>query len=69
MRRFSSVDQLSKETFEGCVLSIGMFDGVHLGHKQVIDTCCSIAQKDNLKSVLITFSNHPSEYLSSDINF
>jgi len=68
MRRYSSVDQLSKETFEGCVLSIGMFDGVHLGHKQVIDTCCSIAQKDNLKSVLITFSNHPSEYLSSDIN-
>lgn len=68
MRRYSSVDQLSKESFEGCVLSIGMFDGVHLGHKQVIDTCCRIAQKNNLKSILITFSNHPSEYLSSDNN-
>jgi len=68
MRRYSSVDQLSKETFDGCVLSIGMFDGVHLGHKQVIETCCRIAQKNNLKSVLITFSNHPSEYLSSDNN-
>lgn len=68
MRKFSSLEQLSKETFEGCVLSIGMFDGVHLGHKQVIDTCCRIAQENNLKSVLITFSNHPSEYLSSGSN-
>jgi riboflavin kinase/FMN adenylyltransferase len=66
MRKFYSLDQLSKETFDGCVLSIGMFDGVHLGHKQVIDTCCNIAQKDNLKSVLITFSNHPSEYLATN---
>lgn len=68
MRKYSSLKQLDNETFEGCVLSIGMFDGVHLGHNQVIETCCLIAKKNNLKSVLITFSNHPSEYLSSDDN-
>lgn len=41
------------------VITIGNFDGLHLGHQQLIDTVRSIAAQNNLKSVILTFSPHP----------
>lgn len=49
------------------VVTIGMFDGVHLGHQKVIETCCQIANSQNQQSVLVTFSNHPSDYFYPNI--
>lgn len=44
------------------VVSIGMFDGVHIGHKKVIETTVNLAKSCHLESAIITFSNHPSEF-------
>lgn len=42
-----------------CVASIGTFDGVHLGHKAVIQRVLDEAAARGLDSRLITFINHP----------
>lgn len=41
------------------ILTVGSFDGVHLGHQKVIDRLNEIASKKNGKSVIFTFSPHP----------
>lgn len=40
-------------------LSIGMFDGVHLGHQQIIKKLNAVAAQNNLDSALLTFWPHP----------
>ena len=41
-------------------LAVGFFDGVHLGHQQVINTAISHAKNKGLKSAVMTFDPHPS---------
>jgi riboflavin kinase / FMN adenylyltransferase len=41
------------------VVTLGIFDGVHRGHRALIDYLVSVAQKKNCESVVITFSPHP----------
>jgi riboflavin kinase/FMN adenylyltransferase len=48
------------------VITIGTFDGVHLGHRKVIDQLNSIAQAINGESVLFTFYPHPRLVISPD---
>lgn len=43
----------------GTAAIIGNFDGVHLGHRHVIDSLKSIAAERNLMPVAITFDRHP----------
>jgi riboflavin kinase/FMN adenylyltransferase len=43
------------------VLTIGAFDGVHLGHQTLINRAVSLARDRGLPSVLLTFDPHPSE--------
>ncbi|CAM4261539.1 bifunctional riboflavin kinase/FAD synthetase [Cytophagaceae bacterium 50C-KIRBA] len=47
------------------VITIGMFDGVHLGHAKVVAKCVKIAKQKGISSVVISFSNHPSSYFNS----
>jgi len=42
------------------VLVLGYFDGVHLGHQEVIQTGRKIADERNMKLALMTFNHHPS---------
>ena len=42
---------------------IGNFDGVHLGHRAVLDTCNAEAQALGLASLALTFDPHPSVVL------
>ncbi|NLE81626.1 MAG: bifunctional riboflavin kinase/FAD synthetase [Rhodococcus sp.] len=44
-----------------CVLTIGVFDGVHRGHAQLIERAVQAARKRGVKSVLMTFDPHPME--------
>tara|TARA_B100001094_G_C18192430_1_gene808217 strand:+ start:2316 stop:3251 length:936 start_codon:yes stop_codon:yes gene_type:complete len=48
----------------GCVLSIGNFDGVHLGHAEVLRNLVAQAQKYNLPSVVMTFEPQPQEFFA-----
>ena len=43
-------------------LALGFFDGVHLGHKAVIESAVEFAKKHGNKSAVITFSDHPCCY-------
>lgn len=44
-----------------CVLTIGVFDGVHRGHAQLISRAVKAAQEHGVPSVLMTFDPHPME--------
>ena len=48
------------------VVTIGTFDGVHLGHRKVIEQLKSIAQQLNGESVLFTFYPHPRLVVAKD---
>ena len=41
------------------VVTVGTFDGLHLGHKKILDQVLEIARTKKLKSTLITFEPHP----------
>ncbi|MGB6083976.1 bifunctional riboflavin kinase/FAD synthetase [Moheibacter sp.] len=41
------------------VLTLGMFDGIHIGHQAIIRQLNEIAEKENGESVLLTFDPHP----------
>ena len=46
------------------VLTVGTFDGVHLGHQKIIETILESAREKNLKSTIVTFDPHPKEIIS-----
>lgn len=53
--------------FKNAVITIGTFDGVHMGHRQIIDKLKSEALALNGESVIITFHPHPRKVVSSTI--
>ena len=53
---------------EPVALAIGFFDGLHLGHKEVIEKMIEIADEKNLKKAVMTFDPHPSVVLLSLIH-
>jgi riboflavin kinase/FMN adenylyltransferase len=65
MKLYRSLKNIN--TLKNSVVSIGMFDGVHLGHATVINRVIAIAKEKNIKSIIITFSNSPVSYFSKDV--
>ena len=49
-----------------CALTIGNFDGVHRGHRALIDRVTAKAREASLSSCVLTFEPHPREYFSPD---
>lgn len=64
MRIFKGIEEF--EAFENPVVSIGTFDGVHLGHKTILDRLNSEAKRLSGESLLITFWPHPRMVLQPD---
>jgi riboflavin kinase/FMN adenylyltransferase len=52
-----------KDTF----VTVGVFDGVHLGHKHLISQLVGKAEQENSLSAVVTFRQHPQEVLRPDI--
>ena len=48
------------------VAATGFFDGVHLGHRQVIEQLCAVARERGEESVIVTFWPHPHSVLQQD---
>ncbi len=65
MQIHRDINQLPE--FNNAVITIGTFDGVHLGHRQIIDSLKQEAGKANGESVIITFHPHPRKVVSSVI--
>ncbi len=55
-----------KQQHQGCVATIGNFDGVHLGHQAVIAQLRAQAQRLALPAVVMIFEPQPLEYFSPD---
>jgi len=48
------------------VATVGFFDGVHAGHRFLIEELKALAKARNLQSLVITFNTHPRKVLNSD---
>ncbi|MBL7927993.1 MAG: bifunctional riboflavin kinase/FAD synthetase [Bacteroidia bacterium] len=64
MKIYRSIDDFKK--LNGVIVSIGTFDGVHLGHQKILKRIAEIASKENSESVLLTFFPHPRMVLHPD---
>jgi len=64
MKLYRNLEKIS--SIKNSVVSIGMFDGVHLGHSSVINRVIDIAKEKKRKSIIKTFSNSPASYFSKD---
>ncbi len=60
-----NIDQLPR--FNKAVITIGTFDGVHQGHRQIIQNLNEESEKIGGESVIITFHPHPKKVVSSAI--
>lgn len=58
----------NKNLFKNPVVTIGNFDGVHLGHIKIFSAMLNIARKKSGDPLVITFSAHPRKILSPEIN-
>src|SRR5215212_10596169 len=43
----------------GGVISIGNFDGIHLGHRRILQTARKLARENGAKVAVVTFEPHP----------
>lgn len=65
MNVFHSIDELQQ--LQGpLALAIGMFDGVHLGHQEVIRGAMDFSEKHGGTAVVLTFDPHPLRVLRPD---
>jgi riboflavin kinase / FMN adenylyltransferase len=62
--RLEIPNKLTSKDLPPLSLAIGFFDGVHIGHQQVILTAKKIADENNWKSAVMTFDPSPKEVLS-----
>ncbi len=46
------------------VVTLGVFDGVHLGHQKVIQKTINLASSKSGESVILTFDRHPKSFIS-----
>ena len=63
MKTFFSLEGLSPGQFRSPALTVGMFDGVHRGHKAVLSLLRKTADTRNGDAVVVTFERHPKEVL------
>ena len=64
MRIITSLEELEQIIIS--VVTIGKFDGLHKGHKVLIEKTVQYAKKNNKKSVVFTFSNHPANFFERE---
>tara|TARA_Y100000590_G_C15704711_1_gene1008146 strand:- start:1253 stop:2170 length:918 start_codon:yes stop_codon:yes gene_type:complete len=60
------IDFNNNLNIDSSILTFGNFDGVHIGHLNLIDTLVSKANEKRLKSVLITFNPHTRSIINNE---
>ena len=54
-----------KRQAKGSIVTVGVFDGLHIGHRTIIRKVVTAARKAKLASVVVTFDPHPAKILKS----
>lgn len=67
MEIITSLDAELKNKYPATVIALGTFDGLHLGHTDVINTARNYAERSGLKLAVFTFSNHPLALIRPDL--
>lgn len=62
MKIFDNIPE-NKGNFKNPVITIGNFDGVHLGHRKIIETAVKNSKLRGGESFVLTFKNHPRSIL------
>ena len=65
MQLICAANQLQSGSHKVC-LAIGVFDGVHLGHQQIIRQTVADAQQHEAFAVVVTFDKHPNVVVAPD---
>ena len=55
-----------KYTAERSVVALGMFDGVHIGHRVLIRRAAALAKQKGVPLVVCTFVDHPLHLIAPD---
>ena len=64
MKIFETLEEI--KDIEPSAVALGNFDGVHLGHQELIRQMVKTARERNLKAAVFTFSNHPKDLLPKE---
>ena len=64
MKIYHSIEDFPSDV--NTIVTIGTFDGVHKGHKAIINRINEIANKEGLESVILTFNPHPRHVIYPD---
>lgn len=59
MRRIEGLDGIAGAGIRSPAVTIGVFDGVHRGHRHVLESLRSLADKAGGDAVVLTFDTHP----------
>lgn len=66
VRGLHNMQALAGDHYRGCVATIGSFDGVHRGHRAILEQVKKQARAMHLPSVVMVFEPQPSEYFSGE---
>ena len=64
MKIFETLEEI--RNIEPAAVALGNFDGVHLGHQELIRQMVNTARERGLKAAVFTFSNHPKDLLPKE---
>ena len=64
LKIYNSINNFT--TTKKTIVTLGTFDGVHIGHNAILDKICKVAKHENLESVILTFFPHPRKIVSNN---
>jgi riboflavin kinase/FMN adenylyltransferase len=64
LKIYTSINNFS--TSKKTIVTLGTFDGVHIGHTAILDKICKVANNEGLESVILTFFPHPRLIVSNN---
>lgn len=65
MKLYFTLEEIEKNE-KGCAVALGTFDGLHIGHMEIIEDTVKTAKIKGLSALVYTFSNHPRELLTPE---